>query len=50
MALLPSEVFSRGFVLDSTTKLPVVVTSRTGATWQRGFLRDLDGRLVVQFV
>lgn len=50
MARTANEAWHGGFVVNtSTTPAKVVVTtSTTGATWQSGFLRDPDGRLVVK--
>jgi hypothetical protein len=48
--LRPTERWAGGFVVDFSdpTKLQLAVTTTTaGATWQGGFLRDPDGRLVV---
>jgi hypothetical protein len=49
VALGPSEAWVGGFVVDTTTGLIATTTSKTGATWQAGFLRDPDGRLVVTY-
>jgi hypothetical protein len=47
MSLLPTETYDRGFVRDTTTGVVIVTTDASNATWQNGFLRDPDGRLVV---
>jgi len=47
MALGSGEVWRGGFVVNAETGSRVLTTSKTGATWQGGFLRDPDGRLVV---
>lgn len=49
MALASNETWRGGFVVDTSTDPPMlsVTTSKTDATWQDGFLRDPDGRLVV---
>jgi hypothetical protein len=47
MALVNPEHWARGFVwADAAETELAVVTSTTGASWQSGFLRDPDGRLV----
>jgi hypothetical protein len=47
MALSASEEWRAGFVVDVATGAWMVTTDKTGASWQEGFLRDPDGRLVV---
>jgi len=47
MALGPDEVWRGGFVVDQVNGVLIVTTNSAGATWQNGFLRDPDGRLVV---
>lgn len=47
MALAGSEVMAAGFVRDSATLVLVTTTNPIGATIKNGFLRDVDGRLVV---
>jgi hypothetical protein len=49
VALGPTEAWVGGFVVDTTTGLIQTTTSKTGAQWQSGFLRDPDGRLVVVY-
>jgi hypothetical protein len=49
MALAATEVWRGGFVIDTTTGQVATTTSKAGATWQGGFLRDPDGRLVVTY-
>jgi hypothetical protein len=46
MALAANEIQRGGFVVDTTTGMIVTTTTTAGATWQAGFLRDPDGRLV----
>lgn len=48
MALTASESYERGFVVHTTLRCLVATTDLTGATKVAGFLRDPDGRLVVQ--
>lgn len=47
VALASNEIIEQGFVLDRDTRKLAVTLSKTGAKYERGFLRDLDGRLVV---
>lgn len=50
MALKATERWVGGFVVDvsdPTQAKLAVTTGVAGATWQGGFLRDPDGRLVV---
>lgn len=47
MALLVTEIWRQGFVINTTNNLPVITFQTAGATMQQGFLRDADGRLVV---
>lgn len=47
MALAANEAWVGGFVVDTSTGVHVMTTAAAGATWQNGFLRDPDGRLVV---
>lgn len=51
MALTSNEKWKGGVVVNTSTEPPmiVMVTSTAGATWQGGFLRDPDGRLVVSY-
>jgi hypothetical protein len=49
MALLPTETWRGGFVVDTTTGKYAITTSLTNAVWWGGFLRDPDGRLVVTY-
>lgn len=49
MALAANEVMSGGFVRDTDDDNSLVTTDDdSGATMRGGFLRDLDGRLVVK--
>lgn len=50
MALLGSEAWRGGFIVDTTSGRPVITTDQTNAQMSGGFLRDPDGRLVVIFV
>lgn len=47
MALLANESFTRGFVFNQDGAV-VTTTSQVSAAFIAGFLRDPDGRLVVQ--
>lgn len=47
MALAGTESVVGGFVRITATGILSVTTDTTGATMQRGFVRDPDGRLVV---
>lgn len=51
MALADDEHWSNGFVVkgDEGDELLILTTSSVGASWQGGFLRDPDGRLVVAY-
>jgi hypothetical protein len=48
MALSGTEAWRGGFVRNTTTGVPVVTYTTTGAVWYAGFLRDPDGRLIVR--
>ena len=47
VALAADEQYDNGFVINTTTRALVTTTTTAAATWQGGFLRDPDGRLVV---
>jgi hypothetical protein len=48
VTLVNPEHWSRGFVwADAAATQLAAVTDTTGASWQNGFLRDPDGRMVV---
>jgi hypothetical protein len=47
MALLATEVWRGGFVVDKNTGRLIVTTDASNATMTGGFLRDPDGRAVV---
>lgn len=47
MALTGTEHWSRGFVWTNSSEAVLASTATVaGSTWQEGFLRDADGRLV----
>jgi hypothetical protein len=51
MALNPAtEEWRSGFVVNKTTGVLIATTDTSGATWWGGFLRDPDGRIVVELV
>lgn len=51
MALTGDEHWSNGFVVigNEGEEMLAVTTSKVGARWWGGFLRDADGRLVVTY-
>jgi len=48
MALAANEIWDKGYLRDRNTGALMITRILTGATWQSGYLRDPDGRLVVQ--
>lgn len=47
MALAGTEEWRGGFVVDKTTGYWRTITDPTGTSWQGGFTRDSDGRILV---